>query len=71
MKLKEYFENLKIMVDNNPSYLDFEVIFSIDDEGNEYKRVTYSPSPETFDLENMEMECYDDTISSPNIILMN
>lgn len=44
MKLKEYLANLKKLVEENPDSLEYEVIYSIDNEGNAYKRV-YSWGP--------------------------
>jgi len=40
MKLKEYMEMLKKMIEENPDCLEFEVITAMDDEGNEYDTVS-------------------------------
>ena len=44
MKLKEFIENLNEFVKENPETLDMEVVTSIDDEGNGYSFVHYTPS---------------------------
>lgn len=43
MKLKEFIKNIEEFVKENPEALEFDVITSIDDEGNRYNEVTYSP----------------------------
>jgi hypothetical protein len=49
MKLKEYLDNLKKIVKENPKVLEFEVISAIDDEGNGYSPVIFSPTLGTFE----------------------
>jgi hypothetical protein len=44
MKLKEYIANLQEMVKENPSLNELTVVASIDDEGNGYNEVHYTPS---------------------------
>ena len=39
MKLKDYIKNLQKLVDDYPEALEMEVIYSHDDEGNEYQKV--------------------------------
>ena len=43
MKLKDYLSHLNKLVYDNPKLLEADVIYSIDDEGNEFKKVVYSP----------------------------
>lgn len=43
MKLKEYLENLQKLVQENPEVLDYKVIYAIDDEGNRYQEVEFTP----------------------------
>ncbi len=45
MKLSEYLENLQELVRDRPELINAEVIYSIDDEGNDYKMVHYGPTP--------------------------
>ena len=45
MKLGEYLENLQELVRDQPELIDAEVIYSIDDEGNDYKIVHWGPTP--------------------------
>lgn len=44
MKLKEYLDNLNKLVKENPDCLEYEVVSSIDDEGNGFNSVYYSPT---------------------------
>jgi len=44
MILKEYLENLNHLAKENPKSLKMKVVFSIDDEGNAFKNVLFSPS---------------------------
>jgi len=43
MKLKEYIEMLKILAEENPAALEYELVTSKDDEGNGYNAVLYGP----------------------------
>ena len=44
MKLKEYVQRLHELIALNPEALDFEMIYSTDDEGNEFNKVNNAPS---------------------------
>ena len=44
MKLKQYLEILNEMVKDNPEILEYDVIYSSDDEGNNFDFVNYSPT---------------------------
>ena len=44
MKLGEYIKNLNEFIKENPKASDMEAITSIDDEGNGFKRIYYTPS---------------------------
>jgi len=44
MKLKDYFEALKALVKKDKSLLECDIVFSIDDEGNAFKKAHYGPS---------------------------
>jgi len=44
MKLHKFIDNLNKLVEENPEIKDFDVIYSIDDEGNSFNKVYYSPS---------------------------
>lgn len=54
MKLKQYLENLLNMVKENPLVLEYEVISSIDDEGNGYNTIYYSPTLGYYNEEDKE-----------------
>jgi hypothetical protein len=43
MKFKEYLDHLNKMAEENPEILEYETIYSHDDEGNEYQKVNHLP----------------------------
>lgn len=43
MKFKRYLAILNNLAKNNPKTLEFDVMYSIDDKGNEYKEVHMDP----------------------------
>lgn len=44
MTLKQHIEYVEELVKNNPEVLELEVVYAIDDEGNDYKLVSFKPS---------------------------
>ena len=48
MKFKEYLDNLNKYAKENPDSLNYDVITSVDDEGNGYNLVHYTPSKGIF-----------------------
>ena len=44
MTLKEYIEKLQEFSKENPEYLELEVVYAIDTEGNDFKPVYFDPS---------------------------
>lgn len=44
MTLFEYIYNLNTILNKNPNYANLNVIYSIDDEGNEFRQVFCTPS---------------------------
>lgn len=54
--LKDFLERLNDIVKQNPRALDFQVIYSHDDEGNEFQRVINLPAEIT--LENPNQKSY-------------
>lgn len=44
MKLKEYLSYLKKAVDADNSLLDMELVYAIDDEGNDFRHVNFLPT---------------------------
>jgi len=52
MTVKEYIEELNKAVHEDPSLLDKEVVYSADDEGNNFQRVCYTPTKGYFDGES-------------------
>lgn len=67
MKLKEYLDHLNNLVKENPKILDFDVVYSSDDEGNYYGMVHYAPSVGEYDFE----EPFNSESDSPNAICIN
>ena len=49
MKFKEYLDNLNKYAKENPDSLNYDVITSVDDEGNGYNLVHYAPSKGIFE----------------------
>ena len=43
MKLKKYKEALDMLIKQHPEALEYEVIYSHDDEGNEFQKVHSTP----------------------------
>jgi hypothetical protein len=43
IKLKEYIANLNKLVKEHPEALTMDVVYSIDDEGNGFKKINYAP----------------------------
>lgn len=54
MKFKEYVENLNKLLKDRPETAEFDVVTSIDDEGNGYNVVHYSPSVGSYDMAEEE-----------------
>lgn len=48
MKLKDYLKHLQELVEEHPEMLEYDVVYSSDDEGNDFKEVIYLPSTGTF-----------------------
>lgn len=44
MTFLQYLNTLVTMIKNNPEVEDYEVIYSIDDEGNSYHKVIFAPT---------------------------
>jgi hypothetical protein len=77
MTLQEYIESLQRLIENNPEYVNMPLIYSKDDEGNDYHHVNYSPSPaQVEDLEEYYLELvWDEEGENPgtdfNCIMIN
>ena len=64
--LKEYIEDLQDIISENPEAIDFPVIYSIDDEGNDYyHKVIYNPS--LFYVGDLDDYYLEDVISEDNL----
>lgn len=44
MKLKEFYDALTVLVKENKEILEYDVIYSCDDEGNDFQMVHYTPA---------------------------
>lgn len=44
MTVKEYLEKLQEVINQDPSVLDLPVVYSKDDEGNQFNLVQYNPT---------------------------
>lgn len=59
MKVQDYINNLIDIVKNNPEVGSYKCIYSVDDEGNSYHKVLYTPTVmkvESFDNQYLEIE---------------
>lgn len=45
MKLREYIQNLNEFASKHPDYMDLDVIYASDEEGNNYDRLYNEPTP--------------------------
>jgi len=66
MKLKTYIRFLKQLIDNNPGSKNMDVIYSIDEEGNEFKEVSFPPS-----IGKYKKESFNPESRNPNAICIN
>lgn len=64
MKLKVFIANLKKIVKDNPQANNYEVIYSIDDEGSDFKTVFQYPSVGCYDPETHEFQFDDNSDES-------
>ena len=75
MKLKEYIENLNLLVAKNPEYAELDVIYSADDEGNQYFPIAYEPTIGFHQRGEFycqhELEDFDLSDKKPNSICIN
>ena len=70
MTFKQFVNNAKLFLKDNPEVADLDVIYSCDDEGNSYHKVYYSPSKGY--LKNSEFEIVgDDTNLGVNAVCIN
>lgn len=74
--LKEYFENLKSFIEENPDCLELPVIVAKDDEGNGYNSNFFEPQKGHFDFESrdfytQEQLSEDDYGFEINTVLLN
>lgn len=44
MKLEQYIKQLSELVEANPEYSKLDVIYAIDDEGNDFNKIGFAPS---------------------------
>jgi hypothetical protein len=59
--LQDYVNDLNEYLAENPDYADRPVVYSVDDEGNDYNLVNYTPTEMHYDVENREtIYCQED-----------
>jgi len=56
MKFEEFVKNLNELIEGRPETAEFDVVVSIDDEGNGFNLVHYTPAVGHYDSENREFE---------------
>lgn len=73
MKFKDYVKTLNEILATNPESAEYDVIYSIDEEGNDFKNIYYTPTVGYYDsggfisveqFEEYEDEGYDCIINS-------
>ena len=73
MKLSKYLETLQLLVKNNPIVADYECVYGVDDEGNSFGRVVFTPTVMKADsLENQNLELTE--VNNPtegNVVCIN
>ena len=52
MKFKDFLENLEELLEDHPEVTNYEVIYSTDEEGNEYFPVYFDPSIGRFEKDS-------------------
>lgn len=71
MKVKDYLQDLLLMVKLNPKIEEFDVIYSSDDEGNDFKPVIFSPTlMEVVDEKDVNLNVKTDS-KNPNALCIN
>ena len=71
MKLKDFLKNINTLVKNNPNVLELDVVYSKDDEGNEFNKISYTPTLGVFDWEEREFSDEDIWLEDLNSICIN
>lgn len=73
MKLSKYLETLQLLVKNNPIVADYECVYGVDDEGNSFARVVFTPTVMKVDsLENRDIEVEEvNTAEDGNVVCIN
>lgn len=56
MKLKEFADNINKLLRDRPEAAEFNVVTSIDDEGNGFNLVHYTPTIGSYDMEEREFQ---------------
>lgn len=49
MKLKDFLKNINELVKQNKELLELEVVYSVDDEGNEFNKIIFTPTIGTYE----------------------
>jgi len=71
MKLRKYIEFLNGLIKEDPDALDYEVVTSSDDEGNNFNKVYYKPSIGQFDEATWQFDNDKDAAKKPNAVCLN
>ena len=76
MTLEKYLKHLNKIVEKNPEALKYELIYAKDDEGNDFKAVSYKPSLGFLNVNDNEFtsvedEDFKELEEEPNVICIN
>lgn len=61
MLLREWLDSLNRLIENDPEVLNHVVIHASDDEGNDFRKVSYSPTAGFYDGEEFSKEESDES----------
>lgn len=52
MKVKEYLDNFNELIKERPEILEYDLVYSSDDEGNNYNKIFYTPGIGYYDKDD-------------------
>ncbi len=73
MTYNTYINNLLIFIKNNPKVGEYECVYGVDDEGNSYDRVKFTPTvmkANSLEDQNLELTEVDDPAKG-NVVCIN
>ena len=71
MTLKEYYDALTRIVEENPDLELVEIVFACDDEGNDYNYVSYEPTIGYYDRSERQFTTDQWDENHPKVVCIN